>query len=170
METDALRPMTEIQIAQTRDFVDSLNEECQTYWDMVEVGDELERELHITPELVILYADGETHGFSAMPTGWEESFTGSTRQTIRAVLDGEPPCLTGRQGIDVFCSERDWVTLGVGVTIVGTTDRRWAAAAGRVGFRPVLSGPQDEALYAKLPPRGDGDRRRHRNAVLHRGP
>lgn len=58
METDALRPMTEIQIAQTRAFVDSLNEESQTYWDMVTVGDELERELHITPELVILYADG----------------------------------------------------------------------------------------------------------------
>jgi predicted dehydrogenase len=51
---------------------------------------------------VILYADGETRGFSAMPTGWEESFVGSTRQTIRAVLDGEPPCLTGRQGIDVL--------------------------------------------------------------------
>ena len=58
METDALRPMTEIQIAQTRAFVDSLNEESQTYWDMVSVGDELERELHLTPELVILYADG----------------------------------------------------------------------------------------------------------------
>jgi acyl dehydratase len=58
METDALRPMTAIQIQQTRDFVDSLNEKCQTYWEMVEIGDELERELHITPELVILYADG----------------------------------------------------------------------------------------------------------------
>lgn len=58
METDALRPMTAIQIQQTRDFVDSLNEECQTYWDMVQVGDELERDLHLTPELVILYADG----------------------------------------------------------------------------------------------------------------
>lgn len=56
--TDALRPMTEIQIQQTRDFVNSLNETCQTYWDMVNVGDELERDLHITPELVILYADG----------------------------------------------------------------------------------------------------------------
>jgi predicted dehydrogenase len=51
---------------------------------------------------VILYADGETRGFSAVPTGWEESFVLSTRQTIRAALDGEPPCLTGRQGIDVL--------------------------------------------------------------------
>ena len=69
METDALRPMTEIQIAQTRDFVDSLNEECQTYWDMVEVGDELERELHITPELVILYADG-VEDYNPWYEGW----------------------------------------------------------------------------------------------------
>jgi acyl dehydratase len=69
METDALRPMTEIQVAQTREFVDSLNEECQTYWDMVEVGDELERELHITPELVILYADG-VEDYNPWYEGW----------------------------------------------------------------------------------------------------
>lgn len=56
-QTDALRPMTEIQVQQTRDFVDSLNEKSQTYWDMVTVGDELSRDLHLTPELVILYAD-----------------------------------------------------------------------------------------------------------------
>jgi len=55
--TDALRPMTEIQIRQTREFVESLNSECETYWDMVEVGDVLARDLTITPELVILYAD-----------------------------------------------------------------------------------------------------------------
>lgn len=51
---------------------------------------------------VILYADGETRSFSAMPTGWEESFVRCTRQTIAAALDGEPPRLTGRQGIDVL--------------------------------------------------------------------
>ena len=70
METDALRPMTEIQIAQTRAFVDSLNQECQTYWDMVEVGDVLERELHITPELVILYADG-VEDYNPWYEGWK---------------------------------------------------------------------------------------------------
>ena len=46
---------------------------------------------------VILYADGETRGFSALPTGWEESFTGSTRQTIRAVLDGDAASPAGRE-------------------------------------------------------------------------
>ena len=56
--TDDLRPMTEIQVQQTRDFVDSLNAKSQTYWDMVTVGDELSRDLHLSPELVTLYADG----------------------------------------------------------------------------------------------------------------
>lgn len=55
--TDALRPMTDIQIQQTRDFVSSLEKKSQPYWDMVTVGDELSRDLHLTPELVILYAD-----------------------------------------------------------------------------------------------------------------
>jgi len=53
-----LRPQSEIQSEQTRVFIKGLEQECQTYWDMVEVGDELSRDLHITPELVILYADG----------------------------------------------------------------------------------------------------------------
>lgn len=56
--TDGLRPMTEMQIRQTREFVDGLNAASDPYWDMVNVGDELSRELHITPELVIMYADG----------------------------------------------------------------------------------------------------------------
>lgn len=56
--TDALRPMTDIQVQQTRAFVDGLNAKSQTYWDMVTVGDELSRDLHLTPELVVLYADG----------------------------------------------------------------------------------------------------------------
>ena len=67
--TDALRPMTEIQIQQTREFVDSLNEKCQTYWDMVAVGDELSRELHLTPELVILYADA-VEDYNPWYEGW----------------------------------------------------------------------------------------------------
>ncbi|MDQ1515872.1 MAG: hypothetical protein QOE80_1702 [Actinomycetota bacterium] len=68
-ETDALRPMTEIQIQQTRDFVNSLNAKSQTYWDMVAVGDELWRDLHITPELVILYCDG-VEDYNPWYEGW----------------------------------------------------------------------------------------------------
>jgi len=61
--------MTEIQIRQTREFIESLQEECQTYWDMVEVGDVLSRDLTITPELVILYADA-VEDFNPWYEGW----------------------------------------------------------------------------------------------------
>ncbi len=67
--TDALRPMTELQIRQTREYVEGLNSVSQTYWDMVSVGDELSRDLHITPELVILYADG-VEDFNPWYEGW----------------------------------------------------------------------------------------------------
>ncbi len=68
--TDALMPMTEIQVRQVRDFVDNLNSECQTYWDMVEIGDELSRDLTITPELVILYADA-VEDYNPWYEGWK---------------------------------------------------------------------------------------------------
>ena len=64
--------------------------------------------------------------------------------------DLRPALCAARQGIDVFCSERDWAVLGLGVGIIGTTDRHWSPAAGRVGFKPVLEAPGDAALYAKL--------------------
>jgi acyl dehydratase len=81
MRTDSLRPMTEIQIEQTRGFIDSLQSKSQTYWDMVEVGDVLARELTITPELVILYADG-VEDFNSWYEGWRMN-------TWR--IDGESP-------------------------------------------------------------------------------
>lgn len=68
--TAALRPMTQVQIEQTRAFIESLQEECQTYWDMIEVGQVLARDLHITPELVILYADG-IEDFNPWYEGWK---------------------------------------------------------------------------------------------------
>ena len=55
---NSLRPQSDVQVQQTKAFIKDLEQKCQTYWDMVEVGDELSRDLHITPELVILYADG----------------------------------------------------------------------------------------------------------------
>lgn len=67
--TDDLRPMTEVQIRQTRDFVTSLEEKCQTYWDMIEVGDVLSRELQITPEVVILYTDA-VEDYNSWYEGW----------------------------------------------------------------------------------------------------
>ncbi|MFP1646502.1 MaoC family dehydratase [Pontitalea aquivivens] len=69
IRTDALRPMTPLQIRKERDFIESLKEDCQTYWDMVEIGDVLARELTITPELVILYADA-VEDYNSWYEGW----------------------------------------------------------------------------------------------------
>lgn len=69
MSTDQLRPMSPVQIAQTRNFIDGLEAGAETYWDMVEIGDELSRELTISPELVILYADG-VEDFNPWYEGW----------------------------------------------------------------------------------------------------
>lgn len=69
IQTDSLRPMTAIQIQQTRDYVKSLDEESETYWDMVTVGDVLSRELQITPELIILYADA-VEDYNPWYEGW----------------------------------------------------------------------------------------------------
>ena len=68
-KTDDLRPMTSVQIAQTRAFVRSLEEKCETYWDMVEIGESLSRDLAITPELVILYADA-VEDYNSWYEGW----------------------------------------------------------------------------------------------------
>ena len=67
--TDELLPMTEIQIRQVRDFVAGLEAGSQTYWDMVAVGDELVRELTLTPELVILYLD-PVEDYNPWYEGW----------------------------------------------------------------------------------------------------
>ena len=67
--TDGLRPMTPVQIRQTRDFIQSLEQKSQTYWDMIEVGAVLSRDLHITPELVILYADA-VEDYNSWYEGW----------------------------------------------------------------------------------------------------
>ena len=67
---DQLRPLSPVQQAQTREVIAGLQQECQTYWDMVEIGDELSRELHITPEMVILYADS-VEDFNPWYEGWK---------------------------------------------------------------------------------------------------
>lgn len=51
---------------------------------------------------VVIYRDGQTIGYSGMPTGWEYSFIYSTRHFINAFHHGEPPVLTGEQGRDIL--------------------------------------------------------------------
>jgi pimeloyl-ACP methyl ester carboxylesterase len=71
--------------------------------------------------------------------------------SLSAGYDLRPALRAVRGGIDVFYSKRDWGYLGAGVTIVGTADGRWlTAAAGRVGFEPVIETPADAALYGRL--------------------
>jgi len=70
--------------------------------------------------------------------------------SVSAGYDLRPALRCTRDGLDVFYSGRDTAYLGVGVAIVGTADRTWTAAAGRVGFRPVVATPQDALLYTKL--------------------
>ena len=69
VRTDSLRPMTEIQIRQTREFVESTKQKSHTYWDMVAIGDVLQRDLRITAELVILYADA-VEDYNPWYEGW----------------------------------------------------------------------------------------------------
>lgn len=64
--------------------------------------------------------------------------------------DLRPALRTSRCGIDAFYSERDSFVLGVGMRTLGTADRSCRMAAGRHGFTPVLSCPEDAALYARL--------------------
>lgn len=60
---------TPVQKAQVREFIAGLQQDSKSYWDMVEVGDELSRDLQITPELVILYADA-VEDYNPWYEGW----------------------------------------------------------------------------------------------------
>jgi pimeloyl-ACP methyl ester carboxylesterase len=69
---------------------------------------------------------------------------------VSASYDLRPALLATSRSIEVFYSQRDWAALGIGTTLFGTSDRCWTTASGRTGFQPVISCPQDEALYARL--------------------
>lgn len=67
--------------------------------------------------------------------------------SVSVGYDVRPSLRAAREGLDVFCSRKDWVALGFVTRVVGTTDRFGAPAAGRNGFRvPGL----DEAEVPKL--------------------
>jgi hypothetical protein len=57
--------------------------------------------------------------------------------SVSAGYDLRPSLWAAREGLDVFCSRKDWVALGFVVRVVGTADRGSGGAAGRFGFRPV---------------------------------
>lgn len=55
--------------------------------------------------------------------------------SVSTGYDLRPSLAACKEGIDVFCSKKDWVALGFVTRVVGTVDKRWAPAAGRHGFR-----------------------------------
>jgi pimeloyl-ACP methyl ester carboxylesterase len=103
-----------------------------------------------------VYLVGHSAGCGVVLAAVESLPPGSVERVVllapasSAEQDLRPALACARQGVDVFHSRRDWGYLGVGVALAGTTDRRWAPAAGRVGFRPAAAGPWDDALFAKL--------------------
>ncbi len=107
------------------------------------------------PERAV-YLVGHSSGCAVMLAAADASPTGSLERIVLLApavskdYDLRPALRASRQGIDVFTSRRDVGALGFGTTIAGTADRRWSAAAGRVGFDPIVTCPGDDALYAKL--------------------
>jgi pimeloyl-ACP methyl ester carboxylesterase len=70
--------------------------------------------------------------------------------SVSPSYDLRPALTCSRKGVDSFMSKGDWVTLGIGMRLFGTTDRQWTAAAGRLGFRKPHEGSPYAAQYAKL--------------------
>jgi pimeloyl-ACP methyl ester carboxylesterase len=64
--------------------------------------------------------------------------------------DLRPALRSVRETVDVFYSTNDWLYLALVTRLIGTSDRHWAPAGGRYGFRPQLATPEDVCLYARL--------------------
>jgi pimeloyl-ACP methyl ester carboxylesterase len=45
--------------------------------------------------------------------------------SVSTGYDLRPSLAASREGIDVFCSKKDWVALGFATRMVGTVDKRW---------------------------------------------
>jgi hypothetical protein len=71
--------------------------------------------------------------------------------SVSTGYDIRPTLWSAKEGVDVFCSKKDWVALGFVVRVVGTTDNFWSgAAAGRFGFKPKKANPLAEMEQARL--------------------
>ena len=70
--------------------------------------------------------------------------------SVSAGYDLRPSLWAAREGVDVFCSHKDWVALGFVVRVVGTADHGRGSAAGRVGFRPKGASALDVATNTRL--------------------
>ena len=69
---------------------------------------------------------------------------------ISSNYDLRPALRRLNKGIFNCYSHRDWLVLGIGTSLFGTSDRRHHIACGCVGFKRPLTGDDPENLYAKL--------------------
>jgi pimeloyl-ACP methyl ester carboxylesterase len=70
--------------------------------------------------------------------------------SVCARYDLRPALRSTRDGIDVFYSSEDTFVLGLGMSVVGTSDRGCRVAAGQYGFTHVITDEADAALYTRL--------------------
>lgn len=70
--------------------------------------------------------------------------------SVSTGYDVRPSLRAAREGMDVFCSKKDWVALGFVTRVVGTTDRHWARAAGRHGFQMIGQNPASKQEATRL--------------------
>jgi pimeloyl-ACP methyl ester carboxylesterase len=70
--------------------------------------------------------------------------------SVSTGYDLRPALWAAKEGVDVFCSHKDWVALGFAVRVVGTADRGSGTAAGRLGFRPKGPTALDMVQTARL--------------------
>jgi len=71
--------------------------------------------------------------------------------SVSTNYDIRPTLWSAREGVDVFCSKKDWVALGFVVKVVGTTDNFWSgAAAGRLGFKTTGTSALADPEAARL--------------------
>lgn len=70
--------------------------------------------------------------------------------SMSAAYDVRPALRAVRQGMHVFYSRNDVISLGVWTGILGNSDRHWGASSGRIGFQLYPGGPEDACLYSKL--------------------
>jgi pimeloyl-ACP methyl ester carboxylesterase len=70
--------------------------------------------------------------------------------SVSAGYDLRAALASARQGVDVFTSERDRFYLGLGTAVLGTSDGKRQAAAGRVGFCPPALSAGETCLSGRL--------------------
>lgn len=70
--------------------------------------------------------------------------------SVSTGYDVRPTLWSAKEGVDVYCSRKDWVALGFVIRVVGTVDGASGAAAGRVGFQPKGSKALAETEAARF--------------------